>query len=594
MLEAPKGGAFLLEDVGDREIFIPESLTDEQRQLAQVQYDFSVNDVLPKAAQIEKQEFQVTKDLMKKAGDLGLLMADVPELDGGLGIDSRTMVAVGDNTIIQSSFGVTLMAHTGIGTWPLVYYGTKAQKEKYLGKLITGEWIGAYALTEPNSGSDAMSLRTKATLSKDGKYYLLSGEKIYITNGGIASLYTVYAKVDGDDKKIAAFLVERNTEGLSVGPEEKKMGLWGSSTVPLHFDNVKVPVENLLGEIGRGHKIAFNILNLGRFKLGIGATGSCKRVLGNAVRYTKERKQFGKYLHEFGMIQHKLSNMVIGIYASETMNYRTAGYIDERWSAIDKASPDYYRGKLKIIEEFAVETSMAKVYSSELLDLCTDQGIQILGGYGYLRDYPMEQADRDQRVNRIYEGTNEINRLLIPGTLFKRAMKGELDLMGGIQKVVNSLKDGFPKTAKGPLSDQIHQANLAKKLTLYCAGLAAQKYADQMKEKQFCLEALANLAMEAYAIDSVVCHTLQILKQFGEERGKVAIAIGKTYCAEKYPLLLKWAYQMLANVAEANPEEFGPYAKALKRFEYLVPIDTVAAHRLIVASLLEKDSYSVV
>ncbi|HSA59001.1 MAG TPA: acyl-CoA dehydrogenase family protein [bacterium] len=585
------GGSFLLEKTGEREIFLPEDLSDEQRQLADLVKNFIQGEVLPRSEDIEHQKFDVTVGLLKKAGELGLLAAEVPEELGGLAINKVSTVAMGENSIYQGSFSVSLMCHTGIGSWPIMYFGTPEQKKKYLTKLATGEMIGAYCLTEPCSGSDALGMKSKAVPSADGKSWVLNGEKTFITNGGFADLYTIFAKTEGD--KTTAFLVERGTPGLSTGKEEKKMGIKGSSTTPVVMENCVIPKENLLGEIGKGHKIAFNILNLGRFKLGVGATGASKYLIGEAVKYAKDRKQFGKSITDFGLIRKKLANMASRTFVSESMNYRTADLMDQKIKALAKGDASYDQKVMEIVEEFAIESSIAKIYGSECVDMVADEGLQILGGYGFLEEYPFAAALRNTRINRIFEGTNEINRLLIPAMLFKAAMKGQLELMNAISSVVGQLKEGWKKEGDGPLADEIHQVELAKKLTIYAAGCAAQKFMDQLRDKQYIAEYIADLAVETYAMETAVLRAVQLRKRFGD-KATLAESIMKLFVNEAYPEMLVRARRLLLAVAEGNQEEFGKYAKALTRFDYFNPVDTTALRDGIAQAVIDREGYRIV
>jgi alkylation response protein AidB-like acyl-CoA dehydrogenase len=593
MAGSATGGSFLLEKTGEREIFIPENLSDEQRQLSQLVRDFIQGEVVPRSEEIEAQKFDVTVGLIKKAGELGILAAEVPEELGGLAINKVTMVAMGENSIFQGSFSVSMMCHSGIGSWPVQYFGTPEQKQKYLTKLATGELIGAYCLTEPGSGSDALGMKSKAILSPDGKSWILNGEKTFITNGGFADLYTIFAKTEGD--KTTAFLVERGTPGLSTGKEEKKMGIKGSSTTPVVMENCKIPKENLLGEVGKGHKIAFNILNLGRFKLGVGATGASKYLIGEAVKYAKDRKQFGKSITDFGLIRKKLANMTARTFVSESMNYRTAHLMDEKIKALPKDG-DYDKKVMEIVEEFAIESSIAKIYGSECVDMVCDEGLQVLGGYGFLEEYPFASANRNIRINRIFEGTNEINRLLIPAMLFKAAMKGQLDLMNAISTVVGELKQGWTKDQTGgrtqgsPLQEEIHQVELAKKLTIYAAGCAAQKFMDQLREKQYLAEYIADLAVETYAMETATLRAIQLRKQFGD-KAKLAESIVKLFVNETYPELVLKARRLLLAVAEGSADEYGKYAKALTRFEYFNPAEVTALRDEIAQTIIDRDGY---
>src|SRR3954452_3604649 len=435
-----KGGSFLIEERLPEDIFTPEDFTEEHRQIAKTAVDFTTNEVMPAAAQIEAKDFAVTRALLRKAGELGLMGVDVPETYGGLQMDKVTSALIAESMSQLASFSVAFSAHAGIGTLPIVWYGTPAQKEKYLPKLATGEWIGAYALSESSSASDAMNCRTRATLSPDGTHYVLNGEKMWITNSGFADVFTVFAKVDGE--KFTAFIIERNTPGISIGAEEHKLGIRGSSKCPLVLSDCRVPVENVVGEIGKGHHIAFNILNIGRFKLGAACVGGARNSLQHAIGYAKDRKAFGKSITEFGLIQEKLAESATGIYAGESLTYRTIGMIDAALSDLDANAEGASREIQKRIEEYAVECSILKVWGSEMLDMVVDHVVQIYAGYGYVEEYPAERAYRDSRINRIFEGTNEINRLIITGWLMKRAMTGQLPLLAAIKQVMDEVMAG--------------------------------------------------------------------------------------------------------------------------------------------------------
>ncbi len=439
-MDYKKGGSFLIEETTPDSIQIPENFDSELKMFAKTARDFVEKEVDPLTDEIENQNFEVLKELMRKAGEKGLLMVDIPEKYEGMGLNKTSSTLVAEEVARSGSFAVAQGAHTGIGTLPIVYFGTEEQKKKYLPKLGSGEWIGAYCLTEPNSGSDALAAKTTAVLDETGEYYVLNGTKQFITNGGIAQSYIVFAQVDGD--KFTGFIVDRDMEGLEIGPEEKKLGIKGSSTTQVILNDVKVPKENLLGEIGKGHLIAFNILNIGRFKLGAAAIGASKLAMEEAVKYSKQRYQFKHPLSDFGAIKEKIANMAVKIYAAESATYRTVGLIDEILEQIDENDPDYNEKALKGIEEYAIECSIIKVFGSEVGDYCVDENVQIHGGYGYSQEYPAERHYRDSKINLIFEGTNEINRLLIPGMLLKKAMKGELPLLQAGKKLMDDLLSG--------------------------------------------------------------------------------------------------------------------------------------------------------
>src|SRR5271170_2289761 len=485
-----RGGSFLINDLRAEDVFTPEDFTEEQRQIADTAHQFAANEVLPAADEIEAKNFAVTRSLLRKAGELGLMAVDIPEEYGGLAMDKVTSAIVADHLSQLASFSVAFSAHAGIGTLPIVWYGTPAQKERYLPRLATGEWLGAYALSEASSGSDAMNIRTRATLSEDGRQYILNGEKMWITNAGFADLFTVFAKVadpadpNPEKAKLSAFLIERDTPGLTVGAEEHKLGIRGSSTCPLILSDCRIPAENLLGEVGKGHHIAFNILNIGRFKLGAACVGGGRTSLKNGIQYAKERKAFGKSIAEFGLIQQKLADSAARIYVGESMAYRTVGMIDAALAAaIEALGPAVAHEPKEIqkrIEEYAVECSILKVWGSEMLDVIVDHLVQIYAGYGYVEEYPAERAYRDSRINRIFEGTNEINRLIITGFLMKRAMSGQLPLLPAIKQLMDELMSP-PSFSTGevdddPLAREARMLTNAKKLALFASGAASQKY----------------------------------------------------------------------------------------------------------------------
>ena len=499
-----KGGEFLIERTSGAGIFTPEDFIGEQRRLADTAERFMSREVLPNAERIENHDFALLVSLLKRAGELGLLMIDVPVEYGGLELDKATNALVTEKISVYGGFTGAFTTHTGIGTIPLVYYGTKAQKEKYLGRIITGDLITAYCLTEPDAGSDALGAKTSAVLSTDGSYYVLNGTKQFITNGGIAGLYTVFAKVDREH--FTAFLVERSFPGVTAGPEEKKLGARGSSTTAVILEDARVPVENVLGEVGKGHKIAFNVLNLGRFKLGALCMGVAKVAFAEGARYANERRQFGVPIATFGAIREKIADGVADIFRAESIVYRVAGLLDRRLASVEKGTPNYYGIYQKGIEEYAVECAIVKVYCSEAVGRIADEALQIHGGYGYIQGYPVERFYRDARVNRIVEGTNEINRLLISGTLLKRAMTGEIALLPGVMKAAETVEAGAPAAPKGTGPFAAEHALLAnlKSVFLAVTGSAVRKHMEKLRDEQEILMALADAAIEIFALECAV------------------------------------------------------------------------------------------
>ena len=523
-----KGAEYLITEVTKDDVFTPEEFTDEQKQIGETTAQFVLNEVVPRLEEIENHNFDVSVQLMKRCGELGLLMIDTPEVYGGLELDKATSMLVAEKISTVGSFSVTYSAHTGIGTLPLVYYGTKEQKEKYLQKIISGEWVAAYCLTEPDSGSDALGAKATATLSADGKYYLLNGTKQFITNGSFASLYTIFAKIDKEH--FTAFLVERNTEGLSVGAEEKKLGIRGTSTTQIVLENAKVPKENLLGTIGKGHKIAFNVLNVGRFKLGAGVTGAAKHALGEGIKYSVLRKQFGVTISSFGAIKEKIADQTAAIFAAESLVYRLAGMIDNKLATITRDTPDYYAVYQKGIEEYAIECAIAKVFCSEVLADVVDEVVQIFGGYGFIQEYPAERFYRDERINRIFEGTNEINRLLIPGMILTRSMKGELPLQREAMKAIEALTSPSLDEAGDGLfaAEKTLIANL-KKAFLVIAGSGVQKFLTTIKDEQEVLMAVADIAINIFAIESSVLRAEKIMPSLSEAKKAAVTAAVKVF-----------------------------------------------------------------
>src|SRR5258706_12044346 len=504
------GGSFLLEPRRPDEVFTPEDFTEQQQLIGQTAEEFTVNEILPNVEKMEHKDFSISRDLLKKAGDLGLSGVEIPEAYGGLEMDKVTAAVIADHIAQYAGFATTWGAHSGIGMLPLVYFGTEEQKKKYLPRLAAGEIVGAYALSEATSGSDALNCRARAQLSADGKHYLLNGEKMWITNAAFADLFTVFAKIDGE--KFTAFLVEKGFPGLSIGKEEHKLGIRGSSTCPLILNDCQVPVENVLGEIGRGHVIAFNILNVGRFKLGASAVGGSRNALDQTIAYAKQRKAFNKPISDFGLIREKLANQAVGVYVGESIVYRTVGMMDAVLSEIDKSAPDAMTQARKGIEEYAVECSIVKVWASEMLDYVVDEFVQVYAGYGFVEEYPAERAYRDARINRIFEGTNEINRMIITGFVLKRAMSGQLALLPAIKRVMDEVMSGpGGEELDGPLTAERGIVANAKKLGLLIAGAASQKYMQTLPDQQEICGALADMIIETYAMESCLARTQKLV-----------------------------------------------------------------------------------
>ncbi|MFN3179127.1 MAG: acyl-CoA dehydrogenase family protein [Thermus sp.] len=566
-----KGGGWLLE--APERLYTPEDFDESVKEIARTTRTFVEKEVLPLLERMEHGELELNVPLMRKAGELGLLGIDVPEEYGGLDLPKVISTVVAEELSGSGGFSVTYGAHTSIGTLPLVYFGTEEQKQKYLPKLASGEWIAAYCLTEPGSGSDALSAKTRATLSEDGRHYILNGVKQWISNAGFAHLFTVFAKVDGEH--FTAFLVERDTPGLSFGPEEKKMGIKASSTRQVVLEDAKVPVENVLGEIGKGHKIAFNVLNVGRYKLGAGAVGGAKRALELSARYAKERHQFGRPIGSFGLIQAKLGEMASRIYAAESAVYRTVGLIDEALLG-RKGAEAVMAG----IEEYAVEASIIKVLGSEVLDYVVDEGVQIHGGYGYSQEYPIERAYRDARINRIFEGTNEINRLLIPGMLLRRALKGQLPLF---QAAMRLQKELLEPSFEEPEDLEAHQVAGLKKLALMVAGLAAQKYGEKVEEEQEVLGAVADILIDAYAAESALLRARRL--------GGVALAMARLYLLQALDRAQASALSVLPRLVEGD--EARVVYSAARRLTKHEPVDLVALRREVAGAVLDAEGYPI-
>ncbi|MFD2612262.1 acyl-CoA dehydrogenase family protein [Paenibacillus gansuensis] len=584
------GGSFIIEDTDPSQIVTPEDFTEEQRMFAETTREFVEGEVLPQDEHIEKLDYELTVKLMRKAGELGLLSSDVPEEFGGLGLDKVSSTIINESLAKASSFALSIGAHVGIGTLPIVFFGTPEQKRKYLPELATGEKIAAYCLTEPTSGSDALGAKTTAKLSDDGEHYILNGSKLYITNAGFADLFIVYAKVDGKD--FTAFIVEKGLEGFTLGPEEKKMGIKGSSTRPLFFEDVKVPVENLLGEVGKGHLIAFNILNIGRFKLGAGCVGAAKEAIELSSSYANKRTQFNTPISKFPLIGKKLAEMNISTYVMESMIYRTAGLIDDILKDIDHSSPDAGVHSAKGISEYALECSINKVFASEGLDFVADEGVQIHGGYGFIQEYKIERIYRDSRINRIFEGTNEINRLLIPGTLLKKAMKGELPLLQkaqALQGELMSIMSGLP--LDGTLEQESHLIGMAKKLFLFVGGLAVQKYGTALEKEQEVLSSLADLMIQVYAAESALLRTQKMIAKSGEAKAENAVQMTQVYVHEAFGRMEDIAKEALAYMESGDT--LRTQLSVLKKLTKSSPVNTVAIKRAIAARVISAEKYVV-
>lgn len=582
-----KGGSFLTEERKPSEIFTPEDFSEEQRAIAKTTRDFVMGEVSPNANEIEKKNIDVLTSLLRKAGELGLLAFDIPEKYEGLGLDKVCSMLVAENLAPGGgSFAVSHGGHTGIGTWPIIYFGTEAQKKHYLPKLATGELLAAYALTEPHSGSDALAAKTRAVLSEDGKYYTLNGTKMWITNAGFADVFITFAKVDGE--KFSGFIVEKTFPGVSTGNEEHKMGICGSSTRTLELNDARVPAENLLGEVGKGHLIAFNVLNMGRFKLGAGCVGGAKAAMKDALAYANERHQFNKPIATFGAIKQKLAEMAIRCYAVESAVYRTAGLIDHALEGVDA---DDNAGILKGIEEYAIECSAMKVYGTEMLDFVVDEMVQVYGGYGYSEEYPAARAYRDSRINRIFEGTNEINRMLIPGMLLKKAMKGELPIMGAAKQLMEELLS-FPSMDEdedGVLSEEQKLVRNAKKVVLMVAGSAAQKYMQAISEQQELLMGVANIIMETYAMESALLRTVKYIDANGEDKAALRIEATKAFISDAMDRIEITARPLLAAIVEGDM--LRTQIAALKRFTRHTPYNTIEARQHIAKAMSENGKY---
>ena len=577
------GGRFLFTNPSPANTFTREDISKAQQMIGNVAAEFMRREVLPRTEQIYAKEWKVTRELLRRAGELDLLRIDIPEAFDGLGLDKVSSAYVGEQISLLPSFGASLGAHTTIGTLPLVYFGNDAQRAKYLPKLATGEWVAAYCLTEADSGSDALAAKTKATLSEDGKYYVLNGRKMWITNGGIADVFTIFAKVDGE--KFTAFIVERDM-GVVSAPEEKKLGLDGSSTTAILLDDCRVPVENVLGEIGKGHVVAFNILNLGRLKLGTRNLGQAKASLNNAIAYARDRHQFNRPIASFGLIQRKLAEMAVRCYVGDAMVWRTLGMVDETLESID---PNDAMQVLKAIEQYAVECSIIKVWTSEALGYVVDETVQVYGGYGYSKEFPAEQAYRDARITRIYEGTNEINRTIITTRLLKAAAKGDWPLAETANSILSQLPNEVGATKLPGLAYVESQLAVTKNAVLLCLQAASLSYGDQINEEQEVLGLLADTLIDVYAIESVCLRTAKLIAARGVEPARAQIEMARVYACDAAQRVATNTHLLHATLVDEGAEN--EFVHTLALLHWLPPINTKAARRSIAQTLIEAGRY---
>jgi alkylation response protein AidB-like acyl-CoA dehydrogenase len=586
------GGEFLIRETDAQDIFIFEEFTEEQKMMAQACQDFVDTEIHPKIEEIDgMKQPELVPSIFKKAGELGLLGISVPEEFGGMGMSFNTSMLIADIIGGAGSFSTTYGAHTGIGTLPILYYGTEAQKQKYLPKLAVGEWAACYCLTEPDAGSDANSGKTKAVLSSDGKHYIINGQKMWISNAGFADLFIVFAKIE-DDKNLSAFIVEKTFGGITMNEEEKKMGIKGSSTRQVFFNDCKVPVENLLSERQNGFKIAVNILNIGRIKLGAGVLGGCRTVASYAIKYAGERKQFGVAINTFGAIKQKLAEMAVRTYACEALCYRAGQDIEDRMTALAAEGMPDAEAKLKALEQFAIEAAIAKVHGSEVLDYVVDQGVQVYGGMGYSADAPMEKAYRDARISRIYEGTNEINRMLMVGMLLKRAMKGEINLFEPAMAVANELTSvpSFETIDTSELfASEKEVVKKLKKVFLMVGGKAAMALADKIESEQEVMMNLADIMIEIYAAESAILRTEKLVSQRGEDSCKPQIAMAQVYLFEAVEKIQTAAKEAIASFTKGDEQKV--MLMGLKRFTKAELVNTKELRREIADYMIEKGKY---
>ncbi|VDG98969.1 Acyl-CoA dehydrogenase, short-chain specific [Lysinibacillus sphaericus] len=588
--ELIKGGAFLTEDITPDRVFTPEDFSDEQKMIAKTAEDYVKNEVLPVVDKLENHEFEHSVKLLKSAGDLGLLGADVPEEYDGLGLDKISSALISEKLAIAGGFSITHGAHVGIGTLPIVLFGNEEQKKKYLPNSVAGDKISAYALTEPGSGSDALGAKTTAKLNAAGTHYVLNGEKQWITNAGFADVFVVYAKIDGD--KFSAFIVEREFPGVSVGAEEKKMGIKSSSTRTLILSDAEVPVENLLGEVGRGHIIAFNILNIGRYKLGVGTVGGSKRALELAISYSNERKQFNTPISSFNLTKEKIATMASQLYATESLIYRTVGYFEQRQSQMTAEQQKDGKAIAAAIAEYAIECSINKVVGSETLDYIVDEAVQLHGGYGFMAEYEVERAYRDSRINRIFEGTNEINRMIVPGTFMKKALKGELPLLQQAQALQEELLMMMPEEiGDAPLEQEKVLVKNAKKIGLLAAGLAAQRYGTKLEQEQEVLVNIADIANNIFAMESALLRTEKAVAKNGAEKEQQKILYTEIFCQEAFAAIERDAKETLYAAVDGDNQRM--MISALRKLTRSNPYNVIAKKREASVKLIDAAKYVV-
>jgi len=600
--EKPKGAGFILDKPCQKDIFIPELLSEDALAFGQAGLEFVEREILPNVDRFENQETKIKANIeaMKKAGDQGLLMVEVPEEYGGLGMGLTATTCLSEKVSQYGSFTVTLLCHTGIGTLPILFFGNEHQKQKYLPRLATGEWIAAYALTEANHGSDALGAKTRAVLSDDGKHYILNGEKIFITNGGFADVFTVYAKVDG--QHFTAFIVEKSFPGVSIGAEEHKMGIKGSSTTTIRLEDALVPVENVMGEIGEGHKSALGVLDIGRFKLGVGVMGMGKRMIAVSAAYANERQQFKKPISSFGMIRRKLADMASRVFAVESMGYRTAGLIEEAVEQLDKKDPGFASQVAKVFEEYNVECSIIKVMGSEAAAFVIDEAVQVHGGYGFIEEYEVARNYRDERINRIFEGTNEINRLLLPATLLKRSMTGRAPVMPMYMKLAGRVKDPSADLFEGldarQLPDLVRMVEAVRLMTLYAFGTTLRKNMAQIQKPDFVMgkgeyffEKLANMIIQLFAMESSVKRAQMLVASQGAEKAANTVALASLVCFDGMTLVDGEYRTLMAGIAGGNAAEIAEHEAAAARMRFYAPMDVIGLKESIAALIVDRQRY---